>query len=101
VTVEDYKRRDAHIVKYIKHQISSINPASFSSTGKRSAYKDILFKLTGSSDEAVSQEEVDSYYDIMGRFRKAIKEIYEDYINGMEYPPSLQDYVYLKITGGL
>jgi hypothetical protein len=51
-TVEDYKNRDAHIIKYIEQQVSKadkvIEQGSYMSVeakGRRSAYKDILYKL--------------------------------------------------------
>jgi len=47
-TVEDYQKRDAHIVKYLKKQISKLEneyATYYSNKGKLSVYKDMLFKM--------------------------------------------------------
>lgn len=50
--LEDYQKRDAHIVKYLKYMISKCEknmldyPNAFEDNIKRKAYKDILFKMT-------------------------------------------------------
>jgi len=49
-TLKDYQRRDAFLVKYIKSQLlkaeKQINDYDSEGHGKKSAYEDILYKLT-------------------------------------------------------
>lgn len=49
-TLEDFQNREKFLIKYIKSQIAKaekqINDFNSEGHGKRSAYKDILFKLT-------------------------------------------------------
>lgn len=49
-TLEDYKIRDAYLIRYIESQIvkaeKMINDYDNEGHGRKSAYKDILFKLT-------------------------------------------------------
>lgn len=50
--LEDYQKRDAHIVKYLNYMINKCEsniknyPNAFEDNIKRKAYKDILFKMT-------------------------------------------------------
>ena len=49
-TLEDYQKREKHLIKYIESQIKKAEKQTemfdLEGFGKVSAYKDILFKLT-------------------------------------------------------
>lgn len=62
-TLEDYQRRELFLIKYVEHQIwkiDSIKQTEYPwemehAKGKRSAYKDILYKLTKNDSTADSK----------------------------------------------
>lgn len=49
MTLTDYQKRDAHIVRYLEEMIAKLEKSVWMSDGeqgRRKAYKDILFKMT-------------------------------------------------------